>query len=98
MTEKGDLVFVDGLSNLSGVTGTSKKETGRTMLKDMNLRSVEQIILAAVESTKEAEAGSGNVVLILDGLDFLLAATNTDAGALLDTVAELREVCGTLIS
>ena len=52
---------------------------------------VETAILEAIGS-KEDTDGGGNVVLVLDGLDFLLAATGCEVLGVLDMVGELREV------
>ena len=52
---------------------------------------VEKTILEAIGS-KEGMDGGGNVVLVLDGLDFLLAATGCEVLGVLDMVGELREV------
>ena len=55
------------------------------------LDDVEKAILEAIGS-KESTDGGGNVVLVLDGLDFLLAATGCEVLGVLDMVGELREV------
>ena len=52
---------------------------------------MEKAILEAIGS-KESTDGGGNVVLVLDGLDFLLAATGCEVLGVLDMVGELREV------
>lgn len=52
---------------------------------------VEKAILKAIGS-KDGTNGGGNVVLVLDGLDFLLAATGCEVLGLLDMIGELREV------
>lgn len=57
------------------------------------LMEVEKEIVKAVESAKEAMKGEGRVLLVLDGLDFLIAATACPVLDAIDTVGELREVC-----
>ena len=52
---------------------------------------MEKTVLEAIGS-KESTDGAGNVVLVLDGLDFLLAATGCEVLGVLDMVMELREV------
>ena len=52
---------------------------------------VEKAILEAIGS-KGGTDGGGKVVLVLDGLDFLLAATGCEVLRVLDMVGELREV------
>ncbi len=59
-------------------------------LKGRGIGEVEELILKAID---EANATSTRVLLVLDGIDFLLAATDTTVDDLLDCVLELREVC-----
>ena len=51
---------------------------------------MEESILKAID---EAKATSTTVLLILNGIDFLLAATDTTMEDILDCILELREVC-----
>lgn len=51
---------------------------------------MEELLLKAVD---EAKATSTRILLVLDGIDFLLAATEITVYDLLDCVTELREVC-----
>ena len=51
---------------------------------------VEEVVLKAIT---EAKATSTRVLLVLDGIDFLLAATEITVDDLLDCVLEFREVC-----
>ena len=75
--QKGNKVtFVDGLGGKLGLAGGG-------------ISAVEKEILAAVGNQ---EGQSGRVLLVLDGLDFLLAATSVGAMEVLDMVSELREV------
>lgn len=54
--------------------------------------NVEKTIASAIGSCNEALGDGGNVILVLDGLDFLLAATGCEVLQLLDMIGELREV------
>ena len=45
------------------------------------------------EEEREGEEGKARVLLVLDGLDFLLAATGATALQMGDLVGELRSVC-----
>lgn len=60
------------------------------------LLDVEKEILKAIEKAKEASTGEGSVLLVLDGLDFLLAATACRALEAIEMIGEIREVCSTL--
>lgn len=51
---------------------------------------MEEVLLKAVD---EAKATSTRILLVLDGIDFLLAATEITVKDLLDCILELREVC-----
>ncbi|KAL8889942.1 MAG: hypothetical protein Q9215_002867 [Flavoplaca cf. flavocitrina] len=57
-------------------------------LKGRGIGEVEELILKAID---EANAINTRVLLVLDGIDFLLAATDTTVDDLLDCVLELRE-------
>ena len=46
-----------------------------------------------LKAISEAKSEAKKVLLILDGIDFLLAATECRVDEILDTVWELREVC-----
>lgn len=52
---------------------------------------MEKAIIEAMKS-KETLSDEGKVILVLDGLDFLLAATGYEVLGVLDMVGELREV------
>lgn len=71
--------MVDGLSSGLGIG-----------LGPSGLAVVEAKILEAVAGAKSAGRG---VVLVLDGLDFLMAATGCGVLGVTDMVGELREVC-----
>ena len=55
------------------------------------IADVEKAIMKAIGS-KETRNDGGNVILVLDGLDFLLAATECEVLRVLDMIGELREV------
>lgn len=55
------------------------------------IADVEKAIMEAIRS-KQTVTGRGNIVLVLDGLDFFLAATGSEVLEVLDMVGELREV------
>ena len=55
------------------------------------IADVEKEIMKAIGS-KETLNNGGNVILVLDGLDFLLAATECEVLGVLDMIGELREV------
>ena len=55
------------------------------------IAEMEKAIMNAIKS-KEIMDGEGQVLLMLDGLDFLLAATDFEVLGVLDMIGELREV------
>ena len=71
--------FVDGLGSALGLGAGG-------------IADVERAIMKVVESKKTLNEGR-DIVLVLDGLDFLLAATGCEVLGLLDMIGELREVC-----
>ena len=89
---------MDGLSGLyslvagDGENSVREKELGRTVLRNSKLGEVEKEILRAMETLKRQGETQARVLLVLDGLDLLLAATEAEALAVGDLVAELREV------
>lgn len=58
-------------------------------LGDKGIEQVEEKVSAAILKSKE---DGSRVMVVLDGIDFLLAATDSSVGDLLDCVGELREV------
>ena len=64
-------------------------------LESDGLSRVEARILKAVNDTQEIGKEDAKVLLILDGLDFLLAATSCSVLSIMDTIGELQEVCST---
>ena len=73
------MTYIDALTTSLGL-----QEDGGGGIAD-----VEKRLLAAAKTT----AGAAEVVIVLDGLDFLLAATEAGVGEVLDMVSALREVC-----
>ena len=57
------------------------------------LAGVESEISNTITAVKEGMETGGQVLLVLDGIDFLLAATARPALEILDLVGSLREVC-----
>ena len=100
LSEKKSLAFVDGLSGLFHPDLVTQKSAGRategrsrrTILRDASLDFVEKSIIAAINGLKGENPNSSQIVLVLDGLDLLLASTALDAEAMMDTLSELREV------
>ena len=89
-----NLHILDALSSGVGVNGAAGFGG--------ELEAVEKEILKAVDAAKGGKsgdggggggAGEGRVLLVLDGLDFLLAATGGTALRMGDVVGEIREVC-----
>ena len=76
--------IVDGLSGGLGLNTATGPGGG--------LVALEKEILKAVDAAKGG-AGAGRVVLVLDGLDFLIAAMGVTALEMGDVVGEVREVC-----
>ena len=55
------------------------------------IAEVKEAVMKAIGS-RETLKEEGNVILVLDGLDFLLAATECELLGVLDMLGELREV------
>ena len=81
---------MDGVSALFAA-GDGVQEEGGVLLRDAELGAVERGVLSAVEGVKGGEEGA-RVLLVLDGLDMLLAATEGGALGVGGLVADLREV------
>lgn len=56
------------------------------------LKNVEKYILDAVERQKEG--GEKRILVVLDGVDFLVAGMGTEVEEVMDMVQEIRHVCG----
>ena len=86
---------MDGLSDLFSGEGVGKIENdGKVVLKDKTLQVVEKSVLGAVGSLQgqPKEKEERKTLLLIDGLDFLMAATGTQAGDVVDMVLEWRSV------
>ncbi|KAK4168578.1 hypothetical protein QBC43DRAFT_309155 [Cladorrhinum sp. PSN259] len=108
---KGKFGFVDGLSGLytedSRPTSTvQREETWKRTLRSGNVKDIGRAIENLLVQLKPGAAGTETrrkVILVLDGLDFLVAAAsgvdNTGAVAVRDMVMDLREKShGTIIT
>ena len=69
----------------------AKSDGNHAILRDARLEVTETEILKAIRSLRSGK-DRGRVLLVVDGLDFLLAATNASAAAIDDMIGELREV------
>ena len=58
----------------------------------LNDRGIQQVEKEIMDATKKLKEDDSKVVVILDGIDLLLAATQTSVGEILDCIGELREV------
>ncbi|KAL8854908.1 MAG: hypothetical protein Q9221_000415 [Calogaya cf. arnoldii] len=84
LSPSGGIVFIDALQSGLGLHERGIGEVGE----------VEEVVLKAIT---EAKATSTRVLLVLDGIDFLLAATEITVDDLLDCVLEFREYVYTTI-
>ena len=73
---KSSVTFLDGLGTRLG-------------FNDGGIRQVEKEIMDAMRKLKN---DGSKVIVVLDGIDLLLAATETSVGEILDCVGEIREV------
>lgn len=76
LTKSSSVTFLDCLG-----TGLGLKDGG-----------IEQVEGKVLDATTELKNDGSKVIVILDGIDLLLAATETSVGEILDCVGELREV------
>ncbi|KAI4264381.1 MAG: hypothetical protein L6R42_000508 [Xanthoria sp. 1 TBL-2021] len=81
LSQSGGITFIDALQSGLGLQGRGVGE-------------VEELLLKAID---EVKATSTRILLVLDGIDFLLAATETTVDDLLDSILELREHVHTTI-
>lgn len=75
LTKSSSATVIDGLSTGLGITNGGIEE-------------VEQKVLTSIQGLKE---DGSKIIVILDGIDLLLAATNISVGEILDSIGELRE-------
>ena len=76
LTKSSSVTFLDCLG-----TGLGLKDGG-----------IEQVEGKVLDATTKLKNDGSKVIVILDGIDLLLAATETSVGEVLDCVGELREV------
>lgn len=95
---KKRFMFIDGLSSLflSSNTRAAPREDP-SLIQGNDLARIASKIKGAIQALK---VQGGNVVLVIDQLDFLLASSNGQDGITPSTLGEmlmeLRQVCGTL--
>ncbi|KAL8659671.1 MAG: hypothetical protein Q9226_000296 [Calogaya cf. arnoldii] len=81
LSPNGRITFIDALQSGLG-------------LQDRGIGEFEEVVLKAIT---EAKATSARILLVLDGIDFLLAATETTVDDLLACILEFREHVYTII-
>lgn len=88
LAKKGRFGFVDGLGGLfsAGTQGAQRWPS----LKSAEVGEVERVVGGAVDALR----GGGRVVVVVDGMDFLVAAAGGGGEAWRGVVMGLREVCG----
>lgn len=80
LDRSGQVTFIDGLG-----TGIGLGEDG--------IEGLERELLARIKKAKGTDVDGSKVVLVMDGLDFVLAAAEgAGVQGMLDMVGELREV------
>ena len=76
LTKSSSVTFFDGLATGLG----------------LNDKGIEQVEKEITDATTKFKEDGFKVIVVLDGIDLLLAATETSVGEILDCVGELREV------
>lgn len=98
-SKEGKIVFIDGLTSLFGASEDISNigyDDGKAILRDARIQSIDKEVRHHIGTSSEAERE--NVILMIDGLDLLLAATELDAMTLSDILADWRDVsCPQLI-
>lgn len=91
LAKKGRFGFVDGLGGLfsSALEGAQGGQRWPS-LKSAEVGEVERVVGGAVDALR----GGGRVVVVVDGMDFLVAAAGGGGEAWRGVVMGLREVCG----
>lgn len=95
LASKKRFAFVDGLSGLFVPRQANVgKRTGETVMSNPSLASLAQEIQHVIQDLQGSQGG-GKVFLVVDQLDFLLAAGGEKIGAteVEDMLMGLREVC-----
>ena len=84
---------MDGLTGLF-LPKTSAPRPGENVLSSLDLQVVSREIQRSIQSLKDGHSGGGNVVLVIDQIDLLLAAGGDQIGAvkLGEMLVGLREV------
>lgn len=77
LLDHGKITFIDALQSGLG-------------LRKNGIREVEDMLLKKI---KEIETSNNGILLVLDGIDFLLSATEARLDEVLGMIWELREVC-----
>ena len=75
------------LTKSSSATVIDALETGLGIING-GIEDVEQKVLTSIQGHKE---DGSKIIVIVDGIDLLLAATNVSVGEILDSIGELRE-------
>ena len=85
---------MDGLRRLFDQLedGEAVAERGVTVLQDASLQRIEETVMRLLSESSARPAEASKPMLIWDGLDLLLAATNISAHEIIDMVAEVQEV------
>lgn len=94
---KNTFAFVDGLSGLFlPKQQRPALDPGETVLSNPGLTQVSKAILEAIQRVKGPSGAKGNVLLVIDQPDLLLAAGGDQVGPvdLEGMLAGLREVSG----
>ncbi|KAL8737532.1 MAG: hypothetical protein Q9181_001584 [Wetmoreana brouardii] len=80
-TTNGKIAFIDALQSGLGLHSAGIDEAEKTLLKSIEV----------------AKAAGSRILLVLDGIDVLLAAAEATINKILDLIWELREVCRTFL-
>ena len=80
---------MDGLSGLFGAEVLGDRGAGNVSMKNGAAQEVEKELMSAVGMMAK---GGKEVLLVMDGLDLLLAATGAEAKEVMDLVQELMVV------
>jgi hypothetical protein len=95
LIQSGRLTYIDGLPypsdrTLQITTKGALPSKIKTLNQDDSLETIESLVSKVLLSvTTETE----KPLLLIDGLDFLLASSATTATSILDTLISWREVC-----
>lgn len=90
LAKRGRFGFVDGLGGLFSASEGAQGGQRWPSLKSAEVGEVERVVGGAVDALR----GGGRVVVVVDGMDFLVAAAGGGGEAWRGVVMGLREVCG----